>query len=32
MLWETHGIQRHNTTPEAGAAGEEQRDVQQTLE
>ena len=32
MFWEAHGIQRHNTTPEAGSTGQEQRDMQQTLE
>jgi hypothetical protein len=23
MLWQAHGIQRHNTTPEAGPTGQE---------
>jgi len=32
MFWETHSLQGHNTTPEAGSTGQEQRDVQQMLE
>jgi hypothetical protein len=32
MFWGTYGIQRHNTAPETGPTGQEQRDMQQTLE
>jgi hypothetical protein len=32
MFREAHSLQRHTTTPEAGPTGQEQRDMQQTLE
>jgi hypothetical protein len=32
MFWKAHSIQRHTPTPEAGTTGQEQRDMQQTLE